>query len=155
MKLGLITVTLFLAACGTPSSYPPSSAPAQSLPPASSLKVGSGDSARQGISLYTISGRIVHQDTGAPYVKAWVRFGWLVNAVDEREADTKTGSDGRYVIRLPAGMYRVSAGDECDLDAGFDIVGRSAADGMIVVPEATGVDFVGHPITGTPVEGMC
>ena len=155
MKLALIAVTLFLAACGAPSSSPPSSAPAQSLPPASSEKVGAGEGEGQDVSLYSISGRIVYQDTRAPYAKAWVRFGWLVNAVYEREADTKTGSDGRYVIRLPAGMYQVSAGDDCDLDAGFDIVGQSAADGMIVVPGATGVDFVEHPITGSHLEGLC
>ena len=95
---------------------------------------------------YTVAGRIVRQDTGAPYPKAWVRFGWLVDANWEKETHTLTDDTGSYAIQLPAGQYQVTAGDSCDLNAGFAIVGRHPDDIMITVPGTSEVDFVEYPI---------
>lgn len=95
----------------------------------------------------TVTGRIVQRSGGRPYPNAYVRFGWLENAVYEKETDTRTRTDGTYVVQLPAGQYQVSAGDDCDLNAGFDIVGPRRDDAMITVPGDSQVDFVEYPIT--------
>ncbi|WP_322756531.1 carboxypeptidase-like regulatory domain-containing protein [Frankia sp. Cas3] len=118
---------------------------------------GGGGSATGGGGAYsTIFGRIVRGDSGKPYPKAYVRFGWLVNANDEREAHTVTDDGGRYRIQLPAGLYQVTAGDTCDLNAGFAIVGRAQDDNMITVPGTNEVDFVEGPITpGADIRGLC
>jgi hypothetical protein len=103
-----------------------------------------------------VSGRIVRLDTGKPYPKAYVRFGWLVDANYEMETHTWTDGDGRYAIQLPAGQYQVTAGDDCDLNAGFAIVGRAPDDVMISVPGISEVDFVEYPITpGADLPGAC
>lgn len=104
----------------------------------------------------TVSGRIVNRDTGAPYPRAYVRFGWLENAVTEKETHTVTNAAGRYTIQLPAGQYQVTAGDSCDLNAGFSIAGRAPDDVMITVPGTSVVDFVEYPITpGADLPGVC
>ena len=105
---------------------------------------------------YTVSGQIVHQDTGAPYPNAYVRFEWLVNASYEGETHTVTDGSGRYTIQLPAGQYQLTAGDSCDLNAGFAIVGKAPDDVMITVPGTSKVDFVEYPITpGADIPGAC
>ncbi|WP_322780314.1 carboxypeptidase-like regulatory domain-containing protein [Frankia sp. Cas4] len=117
---------------------------------------GSGSATGGGGAYSTIFGRIVRGDSGKPYPKAYVRFGWLVNANDEREAHTVTDDGGRYRIQLPAGLYQVTAGDTCDLNAGFAIVGRAQDDNMITVPGTNEVDFVEGPITpGADIRGLC
>jgi hypothetical protein len=104
----------------------------------------------------TVSGRVVHGDTGTPYPSAYVRFGWLVNANYEREIHTVTDTDGRYVIKLPAGLYQATAGDSCDLNAGFTIVGRHPDDITVEVPGTTEVNFVESPIVpGADGSGPC
>ena len=105
---------------------------------------------------YTVSGQIVHQDTGAPYPNAYVRFEWLVNASYEGEAHAVTDGSGRYTIQLPAGQYQLTAGDSCDLNAGFAIVGKAPDDVMITVPGTSEVDFVEYPLTpGADIPGVC
>lgn len=104
----------------------------------------------------TVSGQITNRDTGEPYPNAYVRFGWLVNANYESEIHTVTDGSGRYAIELPAGQYQVTAGDSCDLNAGFAIVGRAPDDVMITVPGTSEVDFVEYPITpGAELPGSC
>lgn len=95
---------------------------------------------------YTVSGQVVDRDSGRPYPNAWVRFAWLVSAGYEMETHTVTDGTGRYAIELPPGQYQVTAGDTCDLNAGFDIAGRNPDDVMITVPGTDAVDFVAYPI---------
>jgi Carboxypeptidase regulatory-like domain len=105
---------------------------------------------------YTVSGTVVSRDTGAAYPNAYVRFGWLVSAGYEMEAHTVTDSGGRYSIQLAAGRYQVTAGDSCDLNAGFTIAGPRPDDVMIDVPGTSVVDFVEYPITpGADLPGVC
>jgi hypothetical protein len=104
----------------------------------------------------TVSGQIKNRDTGQPYPNAYVRFEWLVNAAVANEIHTVTDSGGRYVVKLPAGQYQITAGDSCDLNAGFAIVGRGPDDVMITVPGTPEVDFVEYPITpGADLPGAC
>ena len=50
----------------------------------------------------------------------------------------------------------MTAGDDCNLNAGFAIVGRAPDDVMITVPGISAVDFVEYPITlGADVPGAC
>jgi hypothetical protein len=103
-----------------------------------------------------VSGQIVRGDTGEPYPKAYVRFAWLVNAISEKEIHTVTDGSGRYAVELPAGQYQVTAGDSCDLNAGFAILGRAPDDVMITVPGTSRVNFVEYPITpGADLPGVC
>ena len=103
-----------------------------------------------------MSGQIANRDTGEPYPNAYVRFGWLVNASYENETHTVTDNSGRYTIELAAGQYQVTAGDSCDLNAGFAIVGRAPDDVMITVPGTSELDFVEYPITpGADLPGTC
>lgn len=103
-----------------------------------------------------VSGQITDRETGRPYPNAYVRFEWLVNATYANEIHTVTDGSGRYAVELPAGQYQVTAGDSCDLNAGFAIVGRAPDDVMISVPETSEVDFVEHPITpGADLPGVC
>jgi hypothetical protein len=105
---------------------------------------------------YTVTGTVVSRDTGAAYPNAYVRFGWLVNAGYEMEAHTLTDDGGRYTIQLAAGRYQVTAGDSCDLNAGFTIAGSQPDDVMIDVPGTSVVDFVEYPITpGADLPGVC
>jgi hypothetical protein len=105
---------------------------------------------------YTVTGTVVSRDTGAAYPNAYVRFGWLVNAGYEMEAHTLTDDGGKYAIQLAAGQYQVTAGDSCDLNAGFTIVGSQPDDVMITVPGTSVVDFVEYPITpGADLPGVC
>jgi hypothetical protein len=93
---------------------------------------------------------------GNPYPNAWVRFAWLVNASYETETHTVTDRSGRYEIELPAGQYQVMAGDDCDLNAAFAILGRGPDDVMITVPGTSVVDFVEYPATpGADIPGAC
>jgi len=104
----------------------------------------------------TVWGQIADRDTGRPYPNAYVRFEWLVNAAVENEIHTVTDSSGRYAVELPAGQYQVTAGDSCDLNAGFAMVGRGPDDVMITVPGTREVDFVEYPITpGADLPGAC
>jgi hypothetical protein len=94
--------------------------------------------------------------TGAPYPKAYVRFGWLVDAVYDKETHTVTDGNGRYSIQLPAGLYKVSAGDSCDYNTKFSIVGRVPDDITITVPGTSTVDFLEDPIhDGGVSPGYC
>jgi hypothetical protein len=98
----------------------------------------------------------VHRDTGQPYPKAYVRFGWLVSAEVAKETHTVTDGNGRYAIELQGGQYQVTAGDSCDLNAGFAIAGRAPDDITITVPGTSEVDFVEYPITpGADIPGIC
>ena len=156
----VVILMLALAACGSQSSSGPSPVPTSSGP--SSVPVSSGPSSvpvSSGPSdgaYSTVSGQIVRRDTGEPYPNAYVRFAWLVNADYEKETHTVTDGSGRYVIQLPAGQYQVTAGDSCDLNAGFAIVGKAPDDVMITVPGTSEVDFVEYPITpGADLPGAC
>ena len=148
---------LALAACGSQSSVsPPPASPtaAPSLSPTapSSSAVGSPTADAYG----TVSGKITRRDTGEPYPNAYVRFGWLVNATSEEETHTVTDASGRFEIQLPAGQYQVTAGDSCDLNAGFEIAGKAPDDVMITVPGTSEVDFVEYPVTpGADLPGVC
>jgi hypothetical protein len=72
------------------------------------------------------------------------------------EIHTVTDGNGRYAIQLTAGQYQVTAGDDCDLNAGFAIVGRASDDAMISIPGISVVDFVEYPITpGADLPGAC
>ncbi|WP_344806962.1 carboxypeptidase-like regulatory domain-containing protein [Microlunatus ginsengisoli] len=103
-----------------------------------------------------VSGQITDRETGRPYPNAYVRFEWLVNATYANEIHTVTDGSGRYVVELQPGQYQVTAGDSCDLNAGFAIVGRAPDDVMISVPETSEVDFVEYPITpGADIPGVC
>jgi hypothetical protein len=165
----VVILMLVLAACGSASSGGPIPGPSSGGPipgpssggpipgPSSGGPIpgpssgGPGDGANG-----TVSGQIVHRDTGEPYPNAYVRFGWLVDANYEKETHTVTDGSGRYAIQLPAGQYQVTAGDSCDLNAGFAIVGRAPDDVMITVPGASEVDFVEYPITpGADLPGVC
>ena len=135
----ILMLVLAVAACGSTSGTGPTS-----TGPTSSS------------AYYTVSGRIVHRDTGQPYANAYVRFAWLVNASYEEETHTVTDGGGRYTIQLPVGQYQVTAGDSCDLNAEFAIVGKAPDDVMIAVPETSEVDFVEYPITpGADIPGAC
>jgi hypothetical protein len=116
---------------------------------------GSGTTGSGTTGYYTVSGRVVHRDTGKPYPRAYVRFGWLVSAVYEQETHTLTDGRGRFAIQLPAGQYQVTAGDACDLNAGFSIVGKAYDDVMITVPGTSKVDFVEYPLTPEAMPGVC
>jgi Carboxypeptidase regulatory-like domain len=147
-------LTLVLAACGSTSvGTSPVSGTTGPVP----VSGTTGPSLVPSSSAYsTVSGQIVRQDTGQPYPNAWVRFGWLVSAGYEEETHTVTDADGRYTIQLPPGQYQVTAGDSCDLNAGFDIAGRAPDDNMITVPGTPEVDLVEYPITSqADVPGDC
>ena len=170
-RISIVVILMFVlavAACGSTSgsrpsnsepsnSGPSNSGPSNSEPsnsePSNSEPSNSGSTSS---AYYTVSGWIVHQDTREPYANAWVRFGWLVNAVYEKETHTVTDGSGRYTIQLPAGQYQVTAGDSCDLNAGFAIVGKAPDDTMITVPGTGEVDFAEYPITpGADIPGAC
>jgi len=159
----VVILMLTLAACSSTSgggatsdgtsSGPTSSGPTSSGPTSSGPTSSDGTTSD---SYYTVSGRIVHRDTGEPYPNAYVRFGWLVNASYEKETHTVTDDSGRYAIQLSAGQYQVTAGDSCDLNAGFAIMGRALDNVMITVPGISEVDFVEYPITpGANLTGVC
>jgi Carboxypeptidase regulatory-like domain len=161
-RISIVAILMFaLAACGSPSSVVTSGSP--SVSPSISTSVGPSGSPSVSPSVSTsdgaystVSGQIVRHDTGEPYPNAYVRFGWLVNASYEKETHTVTDDSGRYEIQLPAGQYEVTAGDSCDLNAGFAIVGRAPDNVMITVPGTSEVDFVEYPITpGADLPGVC
>lgn len=154
----VVILMLVLAACSSSSgvdpSGPSSSSPSPSSPSPNSSPSSSSSPSRGAYS--TVSGRIVRLDTGKPYPNAYVRFGWLVDANHEMEIHTVTDGNGRYAIQLTAGQYQVTAGDDCDLNAGFAIVGRAPDDVMISIPGISVVDFVEYPITpGADLPGAC
>lgn len=141
--LAAALVAVALTACGSSSWPPPDPGPSTT-----------GGQPAPGAP--AVTGRIVRADTGQPYPNAWVRFEVALSAVESAEAHTVTDAGGRYAIRLPAGQYRVSAGDDCDLNARFDIAGRAPDDIMISVPETTHLDFVESAITPGYVDhGTC
>ncbi len=143
----VVILLLALAACGSPSTPGPTPPPDPNT--SSGGSGGSGDYS-------TVSGQIMRRDTRKPYPNAYVRFGWLVNATDEKEAHTVTDGSGGYAIQLPAGQYQVTAVDPCDLNAGFAIVGRAPDDVMITLPGTRVVDLVEYPITpGADLPGVC
>lgn len=169
--IGIIAAVLLitLAACnpetGSISSVDnPTGAVTSVAPPSDSFTDGNvttapaaADTTQAAGGGLVVSGLVTHADTGAPYPNAWVRFSFLLNAVEEYETHTVTDSSGRYVIQLPqAGSYQVTAGDSCELDAGFRIVGRQSIDDiMITVPGDNTVDFVERPISGVSMPGVC
>lgn len=148
----VVILMLVLAACGSttpgiPSAGSSSGAPSTG-PPTTDPPTTNG--------YYTVSGTIVNRDTGAAYADAYVRFEWLVSAGHGMEAHTNTDGGGRYAIQLSAGQYQVTAGDSCDLNAGFTIVGSRPDEVMISVPETSVVDFVEYPLTpGADLPGAC
>ena len=144
----VVILMLVLAACGSSSGRDPQGSSSSGTPSSGT------PSSRAAYS--TVSGRIVRLDTGKPYPNAYVRFGWLVDAAHEMEIHTVTDGNGSYAIQLPAGQYQVTAGDNCDLNAGFAIVGRAPDDVMITVPGIGAVDLVEYPITpGSDLPGAC
>jgi len=145
----VVILMLVLAACSSAHGHPNRSSTSDPSP--------SGGS-HSSIGAYSIvSGQIVDRATGEPYPNAWVRFAWLVDAnLEMMETHTVTDGSGRYEIRLAAGQYQVTAGDDCDLNAGFAIVGRALDDVMITVPGTSMVNFVEYPITpGADLPGVC
>ncbi|HET9648308.1 MAG TPA: carboxypeptidase-like regulatory domain-containing protein [Microlunatus sp.] len=152
-RVPIVAILMFmLAACGLPSGV--TSNGGSSNGGSSSGGNSNGGSSSGGDSI--VSGQIVTRDSGEPYPNAYVRFAWLVNANYENEIHTVTDATGRYSIELPAGQYQVTAGDSCDLNAGFAIVGRAPDDVMITVPGTGEVDFVEYPITpGADLPGSC
>ena len=149
MKRTLIVTLLLLALAACSSSGGGSSGSGVN---SSGSNAGGSDNGTHS----TVSGQIVNRETGEPYPNAYVRFGWLVNATYESETHTVTDGGGRYAIELPPGQYEVTAGDSCDLNAGFSIVGRTPDDVMITVPGTSEVDFVEFPITpGADLPGSC
>ena len=150
----ILMLVLAVAACGSASSTGPTSTGLTSTRPTSTGPTSTGPTSSS--AYYTVSGRIVHRDTGQPYANAYVRFAWLVNASYGEETHTVTNGGGRYTIQLPAGQYQVTAGDSCDLNAEFAIVGKAPDDVMIAVPETSEIDFVAYPITpGADIPGAC
>jgi hypothetical protein len=137
----VVILMLVLAACSSQSGGRPDPGPGPT---------------RSSSASSTVSGQIVRGDTGEPYPNAYVRFGWLVNAAYEGETHTVTDGSGRYAIQLLAGQYQVTAGDSCDLNAGFAIVGKAPDDVMITVPGTSELNFVEYPITpGADLPGAC
>ena len=154
----ILMLVLAVAACGSASSTGPTSTGLTSTRPTSTGPTSTGPTSTGPTSTayYTVSGRIVHRDTGEAYANAYVRFAWLVNASYEEETHTVTDGGGRYTIQLPVGQYQVTAGDSCDLNAEFAIVGKAPDDVMIAVPETSEIDFVAYPITpGADIPGAC
>ena len=150
----ILMLVLAVAACGSASSTGPTSTGLTSTRPTSTGPTSTGPTSSS--AYYTVSGRIVHRDTGEAYANAYVRFAWLVNASYGEETHTVTDGGGRYTIQLPAGQYQVTAGDSCDLNAEFAIVGKAPDDVMIAVPETSEIDFVAYPITpGADIPGAC
>ena len=150
----ILMLVLAVAACGSASSTGPTSTGLTSTRPTSTGPTSTGPTSSS--AYYTVSGRIVHRDTGQPYANAYVRFAWLVNASYGEETHTVTDGGGRYTIQLPPGQYQVTAGDSCDLNAEFAIVGKAPDDVMIAVPETSEIDFVEYPITpGADIPGAC
>jgi hypothetical protein len=148
--LTVLVMVLVLAGCGSQSRWPGSDGGGGTTGAVSGTTGGDGG------GYATVSGTIVRRDNGAPYPGAYVRFGWLADATTEQQAHTVTDRAGRYAIQLPAGVYQVSAGDTCDLNAGFTIAGRQQDDNMITVPGTTEVDFVQFAITpGADITGVC
>ena len=146
----VVILMLVLTACGSQSGRSRSDGP-------SSGGDSDGPSASpMGGAYSTVSGQIVDRVTGEPYPNAYVRFAWLVDANYEQQTHTVTDGSGRYEIQLPAGQYQVTAGDSCDLNAGFAILGRMPDDVMITVPRTSVVDFVEYPVTpGADLPGAC
>jgi hypothetical protein len=157
-RISIVAILMLaLAACGSPASIGPFMSPTVSptVSPTISPTVSPTVSPTPG-AYSMVSGQVVHRDTGEPYANAYVRFGWLVNASYEKETHTVTDDSGRYEIQLPAGQYQVTAGDSCDLNAGFAIVGKAPDDITITVPGTSEVDFVEYPITsGADLPGVC
>ena len=154
----VVILMLVLAACSSPrgggSGGPSSGSPSSGSPSSGGPSSGGPSSDSTGAS--TVSGQIVDRATGDPYPNAWVKFAWLVDANHEMETHTVTDGSGRFEIQLGAGQYQVTAGDDCDLNAVFAIVGRAPDDVMITVPGTSVVDFVEYPITpGADVPGAC
>jgi hypothetical protein len=149
----VVILMLVLAACG---SAPGGSKDRSSGGPRRPLRTDVSSTSRSSQAAYsTVSGHIVDR-AGNPYPNAWVRFAWLVNASYETETHTVTDRSGRYEIELPAGQYQVMAGDDCDLNAAFAILGRGPDDVMITVPGTSVVDFVEYPATpGADIPGAC
>ena len=145
-RISIVAILMLLLAACSQSAEGPSSTPRNS-----------GPSPIRSESAYgTVSGQIVRGDTGEPYPNAYVRFAWLVDAIYEKEIHTVTDDSGRYAIQLSAGQYQVTAGDSCDLNAGFAIVGRAPDEVMITVPGTNEVNFVEYPITsGADLPGVC
>jgi hypothetical protein len=69
-----------------------------------------------------------------------------VNATYEKETHA-VGRQRDVRHRLATGQGHVIAGDSCDLNAGFAIVGRVPDAVMITVPGTSEVNFVEYPIT--------
>lgn len=158
-RILIVAVTLIVSACAGPIGGTPGGGTAPHSGGgggSSGGGSGNGGGGSGGGDGTTVHGTVVRGEDGRPYPNAWVRFGELLSSTQEAEAHTVTDSRGRFAIDLPAGQYRVSAGDECDLNARFDIVGRVPDDVMITIPGQTRVDFVESPITPGWVDtGTC
>jgi hypothetical protein len=150
----VVILMLVLAACGSASGR---SNDSSSGGPSRPLRTDVSSTSRRSQDAYsTVSGHIVDRATGQPYPNAWVRFSTLVNANFEWETHAVTDRSGRYEIQLPAGQYEVLAGDDCDLNAAFAIVGRAPDDVMMTVPGTGVLDFVEYPATpGADIPGVC
>ena len=120
-------ITSFSPAPAAPSTEPPP-APSTEPPPAPDEPP-------------TVSGQVVHQDTGEPYAGAIVEFKNLYG----ENVHTTTDSTGHYSMQVPADTYTALALDENDYNEGFEVAGRS--DNAVTVPPSTTVNFVAYPIT--------
>jgi hypothetical protein len=87
------------------------------------------------------------RDSGAPYSGVSVEFKNLLGENVHGETD----ANGFCSLQVPPDAYTALAVDLNNLNAGFDVVGRSS--NAVSVPPSTTVDFVGYPIVagGEPI----
>jgi hypothetical protein len=123
----------------------------------SSAASGSGQSGAAANGAITVHGAVVNRDTGQPHPKAWVRFSYFASSGDQYEVHTYTDASGRYSIQLPgAGQYEATAGDNCDLNIGADVKGRSHDDDQVTLSDGSEIDFVAYEVTpGASIPGIC
>jgi hypothetical protein len=138
---------------GPPSGAPPSptsgSSASSDLPDPTTVQEetaeettgndGSSSPSGTGRDVSTINGRVTVRDTGEPYPGVSVEFKNLYG----ENVHTETDANGEYSLPVPADVYTALAVDLDNLNAGFDVVGRSST---VSVPPSTQVDFEGYPI---------
>jgi hypothetical protein len=90
--------------------------------------------------VYTIWGQVTVRETGEPYPGATVQFSNLWGGNVHMDTD----ANGEYSIRAPADVYTAVALDSANMNAGFDVVGRSS--NVVEIPPSTRIDFEGYPI---------
>jgi hypothetical protein len=88
-----------------------------------------------------VRGHVVDSRTGQPYAGAWVEFKNLSGG----NVHIATDRNGVYDLPVPEGVYTALAGDDRDMNMGFDVVNR--ASNAVEVPSDSVVDFVARPIS--------